>query len=55
VARGLRPVGDSRPDETEEIELEWIAPAEIEARIRSGEVWDGMTIAAWHLARTSLG
>jgi ADP-ribose pyrophosphatase len=55
VATGLRPVGEPRPDETEELEGESVRPAELEARIRAGEVWDGMTIAAWHLARASIG
>jgi 8-oxo-dGTP pyrophosphatase MutT (NUDIX family) len=55
VATGLRPSGGSVPDETEELELETVGPGELEGRIRSGEIWDGMTIAAWHLARAALG
>jgi ADP-ribose pyrophosphatase len=54
LARGLRPV-EAAPDETEEFEVLALAPAEIDARIRSGEIWDGMTLAAWCLARGLLG
>lgn len=46
LARDLRYVGGS-PDETEEFELLWLRPEEIDARIRDGTIWDGMTIAAW--------
>jgi len=50
VARGLEFVGGT-PDETEEFEIvRWI-PAEIDERIRTGVIWDGMTIAAWSIAR----
>ena len=49
VARDLAFVG-ATPDETEEFELFLLAPAEVEARIRSGVIWDGMTIAAWFIA-----
>ena len=53
VARDLRFVGGT-PDETEEFELLRLTPAEVEARIRSGAILDGMTIAAWCIARDSL-
>ncbi|HEU5360047.1 MAG TPA: NUDIX hydrolase [Candidatus Deferrimicrobiaceae bacterium] len=49
VARDLRFVGGT-PDATEEFELLRLSPAEVGARIRSGAIWDGMTIAAWFLA-----
>jgi ADP-ribose pyrophosphatase len=55
VARGLEPARELTPDETEEIETVCVAPEELDARIRSGEVWDGMTIAAWFLARGDVG
>ena len=54
VARDLRFVGGT-PDETEEFELLRLSSAEVESRIRSGEIWDGMTIAAWFLARKEIG
>jgi 8-oxo-dGTP pyrophosphatase MutT (NUDIX family) len=54
VARGLSAAPPTPPDETEELELVSITPAEVEARIRGGVIWDGMSIAAWHLARPLL-
>ena len=50
VARGLEYVGGT-PDETEEFEIVRLAPAEVDERIRAGAIWDGMTIAAWSIAR----
>ena len=54
IARDLSFVGES-PDETEEFELVTLEQPDLEARIRSGEVWDGMSIAAWAIARGRLG
>ena len=53
IARGLQFVGE-KPDETEEFELLRVTPAEVEERIRSGAIWDGMTIAAWFLAKPEI-
>jgi ADP-ribose pyrophosphatase len=53
LADNLRPVPQT-PDETEEFEQVTMAPAEIDAGIASGEIWDGMTMAAWTLARPRL-
>ncbi len=50
VARELEYAGGT-PDETEEFEIVRLAPAEVDERIRSGAIWDGMTIAAWAIAR----
>lgn len=50
IARGLS-VHQASPDETEEFELIRLSAAEIDSRIKSGEVWDGMSIAAWMLCR----
>jgi ADP-ribose pyrophosphatase len=50
LARDLRNVG-ANPDETEQFELVRLAPSEISRMIQSGELWDGMTIAAWCIAR----
>jgi ADP-ribose diphosphatase len=50
IARGLQYVGGT-PDETEEFEIVRAAPAEIDARIGAGLIWDGMTIAAWTIAK----
>jgi len=54
VARDLKFVGGA-PDETEEFELMTLHPGDLDARIRSGEVWDGMTIAAWAIGRERIG
>jgi ADP-ribose pyrophosphatase len=50
VARDLEFVG-ARPDETEDIELLHLTIEEIGARIVDGTIWDGMTMAAWMLAK----
>lgn len=49
MARDLEYLGGT-PDETEEFEIVRITPAEIDERIRTGVIWDGMTIAAWAIA-----
>ena len=41
----------ARPDPTEEFEIVFRSPTELDTMIGSGEVWDGMTLAAWALAR----
>jgi ADP-ribose pyrophosphatase len=53
VARELQHVGDN-PDETEEFELVPVTPAQVDEKIQSGEIWDGMTIAAWAIAKPKL-
>jgi ADP-ribose pyrophosphatase len=50
TARKLDHVGDA-PEETEEFERVILTPEELDAEIRSGRLWDGMTIAAWMIAR----
>ena len=54
VARDLKYVGGT-PDETEEFEILRVTPDEIETRIRSGVIWDGMSIAAWSIAKNTEG
>jgi len=44
----------SKPDETEEFEQVILRPSEIDERIASGRIWDGMTIAAWMIAKSSI-
>ena len=51
IARELQHVGGT-PDETEEFELLPLSVEEINDNIRDGVIWDGMTIAAWHLVKT---
>ena len=51
MARELYQV-DAKPDETEEFELQHLTGAEIDEKIRTGAIWDGMTIAAWHIVKS---
>ena len=53
IARRLRPVG-SHPDETESFELVRLRIGELDASIRDGTIWDGMTLAAWALVKPRL-
>jgi len=48
LARDLRTVG-ARPEPTEEFEIVRLPPEEVASRIATGELWDGMTIASFHL------
>jgi hypothetical protein len=50
LATGLKFVG-SAPDETEEFELVWLTPHELDEQIQNCTIWDGMTMAAWAIAR----
>jgi ADP-ribose diphosphatase len=53
VARGLEFVGGT-PDETEEFEIVPLTPDDIDQRTQDGIIWDGMTIAAWSIAKGRL-
>jgi ADP-ribose pyrophosphatase len=53
IARQLVPSA-SVPDSTEEFELLYRSPEEIDAMIASNSIWDGMTIAAWGIVRTKI-
>ena len=50
LAKDLRSVNVT-PDETEEFEQVMLSPDELESKMMSGEIWDGMTLAAWSIAR----
>ena len=50
IGKELQQVGGT-PDETEEFELVPLDSTEIDRFITEGVIWDGMTIAAWSLAR----
>jgi ADP-ribose pyrophosphatase len=53
IARDLQHVGGT-PDETEEFELVPLTAGEIGEKISSGEIWDGMTIAAWTIVKAKV-
>ncbi|HTP79592.1 MAG TPA: NUDIX hydrolase [Bacteroidota bacterium] len=53
IARNLSAL-KAASDETEEFEQWTLRPDEIEARIVSGVIWDGMTIAAWTIAKNHI-
>jgi 8-oxo-dGTP pyrophosphatase MutT (NUDIX family) len=53
IARGLSPCPAPK-DPTEEFELRALTVDELEAGIASGGIWDGMTLAAWTLARAAV-
>jgi ADP-ribose pyrophosphatase len=44
----------SKPDATEEFELLYKFPSEVDDLIRANVIWDGMTMAAWTLVRHHL-
>jgi len=53
IAKDLSEV-PSTPDETEEFEIVSLKPDEVDARIATGTIWDGMTIAAWNIAKSHI-
>jgi len=53
LATGLEPT-QAQADPTEDIECFEYTPAELDQLIRQGQVWDGMTLAAWLLARDAV-
>jgi ADP-ribose pyrophosphatase len=53
IARNLEHVGDA-PEETEAFERVLLTPEALDEEIRSGRLWDGMTIAGWTIARPLL-
>ncbi len=58
LAEGLEPAdggpGDAEPDATEELELVRCTADEVDAMVRDQRIWDGMTMAAWLLARETV-
>lgn len=44
----------SVPDSTEEFELLYRTPQQIDEMIASNQIWDGMTIAAWGIVRSKI-
>ncbi len=54
IARSLTPA-HAKKDDTEEFEYVYLTPKELDDNIVSGKIWDGMTLAAWALARHKAG
>lgn len=54
IARNLRPSAEYKKDDSEEFEMMDFSPAEIEEMIDKNEIYDGMTLAAWALAKKKL-
>jgi len=50
LAQNLIPV-QANPDETEEFEIVSMNPDEVTAALDAGTIWDGMTLAAWSIAK----
>jgi len=53
IASQLEPAA-AKPDATEEFELLYCTVRELEALILEKTIWDGMTLAAWMLARPAV-
>lgn len=54
IARNLKPSNKETKDDSEEFELIELSPDEIDEKIFSNEIYDGMTMAAWAIAKTKL-
>jgi ADP-ribose pyrophosphatase len=54
IARNLHPSHEFTKDSTEEFEVEEYSVAEIEEMIFTNEIYDGMTLASWAMARRKL-
>ena len=54
VARNLKPSDEETKDEFEEFEILNLSIKEIDEKIRHNEIYDGMTMASWALARSFL-
>ena len=54
IATSLRQA-TARPDETEELEILFCTPDEIDFMISENRIWDGMTLAAWMIAHKKFG
>ena len=53
IAKQLSPVNVEH-DESEEFEIFQLTPKDIEEDIARGKIWDGMTIAAWTIAKPKI-
>lgn len=51
IARDLKSSDEFKKDESEEFEMHFLSIDEVEEKIRTNEIYDGMTMAAWALAK----
>jgi ADP-ribose pyrophosphatase len=51
IARNLRPSNQETKDDSEEFEMLELSPDEIDEKIRTNEIYDGMTMAAWAIGK----
>ena len=54
IARNLKPSDKETRDDSEEFEMLEFTPEEIDEKIRTNEIYDGMTMAAWALSKGNL-
>ena len=54
IARNLLPSTAETQDESEEFEIVKLSVEELESKIRINEIYDGMTMASWALAKPLL-
>lgn len=51
LGKNLKSSNQHKKDESEEFEIYYLTSDEIEEKIKTNEIYDGMTLAAWSLAR----
>lgn len=54
IARNMKLSDEFKKDESEEFEIHYLSIDEVEEKIRTNEIYDGMTMAAWALAKHKL-
>ena len=54
IARNLKPSDEETKDEFEEFEIVNLSIKEIDKKINRNEIYDGMTMANWALARSKV-
>jgi hypothetical protein len=51
IARNLKPSNKEKKDDSEEFEMLEFTPEEIDKLIRTNEIYDGMSMAAWAIVK----
>jgi ADP-ribose pyrophosphatase len=54
VARSLKASDKEKPDDSEEFELHEVSAGELEGKISTNEIFSGMSLASWALAKEKL-